>query len=125
VARALTSDELTRYPWASRIGDYVPIGRLRTMAVLIGVAGLVAVALGCIVSLAGAESVRHAVTMSHWATAAGVYCGIALSVVGAALGAVTLVQWFSRRGSIAPLLWSTAAFVPVLVIVLMIWPALR
>ena len=125
MARALTSDELTRYPWASRIGDYVPIGRLRTMAVLIGVAGLVAVALGCIVSLAGAESVRHAVTMSHWATAAGVYCGIALSVVGAALGAVTLVQWFSRRGSIAPLLWSTAAFVPVLVIVLMIWPALR
>ena len=125
MARQLTPDELTRYPWASQIGDFVPVGRLRTIAVLIGIGGFFVLLLGCIVSLAAAENIRHAVTMSHWATAAGVYCGIALSVVGAALGAVTLVQWFSRRGSIAPLLWSTAAFVPVLVIVLMIWPALR
>ncbi len=125
MARALTPDELTRYPWASRIGDYVPVGRLRTTAVLIGVGGLLVLLLGCIVSLAAAENIRHAVTMSHWGTAAGVYGGIALSAVGAVLGVVTLVQWFSRRGSIAPLLWSLGAFVPVLVIVFLIRPAIH
>jgi hypothetical protein len=125
VARPLTPDELTRYPWASQIGDYVPVGRLRTIAVLIGLGGLAVLLLGCIVSLAAAENIRHAVTMSHWATAAGVYCGIALSAVGAVLGAVTLVQWSMRRGSLAPLLWSIGAFVPAVVIVLLIRPLIH
>ena len=125
MARPLTPDELTRYPWASQIGDYVPVGRLRTIAVLIGLGGLAVLLLGCIVSLAAAENIRHAVTMSHWATAAGVYCGIALSAVGAVLGAVTLVQWSMRRGSLAPLLWSIGAFVPAVVIVLLIRPLIH
>ena len=125
MARPLTPDELTRYPWASQIGDYVPVGRLRTIAVLIGLGGLAVLLLGCIVSLAAAENIRHAVTMSHWATAAGVYCGIALSAVGAVLGAVTLVQWSMRRGSLAPLLWSICACLPLLVIVFLIRPAIH
>jgi hypothetical protein len=125
VARPLTSDELTRYPWASRIGDYVPVGRLRTMAVLIGLGGLAVLLLGCIVSLAAAENIRNAVTMSHWATAAGVYGSIALSAMGAVLGAVTLVQWLMRRGSITPLVWSIGAFVPLLVIVYLIKPLIH
>jgi len=125
VARQLTPDELTRYPWASQIGDFVPVGRLRTIAVLIGIGGFFVLLLGCIISLAAAENIRHAVTMSHWATAAGVYGGIALSAVGAVLGAVTLVQWLSRRGSLTPLVWSIGAFVPLLVIVFLIRPAIH
>ncbi len=125
MARPLTPDELTRYPWASQIGDYVPVGRLRTIAVLIGVGGFIVLLIGCIVSLAAAENVRHAVTMSHWATAAGVYGGIALAGLGAALGIVTLVQWFSRRGSLAPLVWSICACLPLLVIVFLIRPAIH
>jgi hypothetical protein len=125
VARALTPDELTRYPWASQIGDFVPVGRLRTIAVLIGIGGFFVLVLGCIISLAAAENIRHAVTMSHWPTAAGMYGGIALAAVGAALGAVTLVQWLSRRGSLTPLVWSIGAFVPLLVIVFLIRPAIH
>ena len=125
MARQLTPDELTRYPWASQIGDFVPVGRLRTIAVLIGIGGFFVLLLGCIISLAAAENIRHAVTMSHWATAAGVYGGIALSAVGAVLGAVTLVQWLSRRGSLTPLVWSIGAFVPLLVIVFLIRPAIH
>ena len=41
VARPLTPDELTRYPWASQISDYVPVGRLRTWGLLLGLGGLV------------------------------------------------------------------------------------
>jgi len=125
VARALTPDELTRYPWASQIGDYVPVGRLRTTAVLIGLCGLVVLFVGCVVSLAAAENIRHAVTMSHWPTAAGVYGGIALAAVGAVLGVVTLVQWLSHRGSLAPLFYSLGAIVPLLVIVFLIKPAIH
>ena len=29
MARALTADEQQRYPWATRISDFVPVGRWR------------------------------------------------------------------------------------------------
>jgi cytochrome c biogenesis protein CcdA len=95
------------------------------VAVLIGLLGLVVLLVGCIVSLAAAENIRHAVTMSHWPTAAGVYIGIALAAVGAVLGVVTLVQWLARRGSVAPLIYSIGAVVPLLVIVFLIRPAIH
>jgi hypothetical protein len=115
VARPLTADELTRYPWASQISDYVPVGRLRTWGLLLGLGGLVVVIVGAIVSLAQAINIHHAVTMHHLATALGVYIGTAMTVAAAVLGVITLVQGIARRGSFSVLLWSVMGIVPLLV----------
>jgi len=125
VARPLTPDELTRYPWASQISDYVPVGRLRTTGVLLGIAGLIVVLFGAIISLAAAVSIHHAVNMHHLATALGVYIGAALTIVAAVLGAVTLVQGIVRRASISVLLWSVMAIVPLLVMILVVRPIIH
>ena len=115
MARPLTPDELTRYPWASQISDYVPIGRLRTWGLLLGLGGLVVVLVGAIVSLAQAINIHHAVTMHHLATELGVYIGTAMTVAAAVLGVITLVQAIARRGSFSVLLWSVMGIVPLLV----------
>jgi hypothetical protein len=125
VARPLTPDELTRYPWASQISDYVPVGRMRTWGLLLGLGGLVVVLIGAIVSLASAVSIHHAVNMHHLATALGVYIGAALIITAAALGAITLVQGIVQRASIAVLLWSIMAIVPLLVMVLVVRPIIH
>ena len=125
MARPLTPDELTRYPWASQISDYVPVGRLRTWGLLIGLAGLVVVMVGAIVSLAEAVNIHHAVTMHHFAVALGVYLGGALTITAAVLGAITLVQGIVRGGSISVLVWSVMAIVPLLVMVFVVWPIIH
>jgi hypothetical protein len=112
VARPLTPDEVTRYPWASQISDYVPVGRLRTSGMLIGLAGLVVLLIGMIVSLAMAENIHHAVTMHHLPTALGVYVGMALTTVAALIGVVTAVQGIAKRGSLSLLWWSAGAIAP-------------
>lgn len=122
MARPLTPEELTRYPWASQISDYVPVGRLRTWGLLIGLAGLVVVVVGAVVSLAQAINIHHAVTMHHFATALGVYLGGALTITAAVLGGITLVQGIARRGSFSVLVWSILAIVPLLVMVFFVWP---
>ena len=120
MARPLTPDELTRYPWASQISDYVPVGRLRTWGVLLGLAGLVVVLIGAIVSLAEAVSIHHAVTMHHLPTKLGVYLGMALAIAAAVLGAITLVQGIVRRASASVLLWSITAIVPLLIVLFVV-----
>ena len=122
MARPLTPEELTRYPWASQISDYVPVGRMRTLAVLLGIAGLIVVILGAIVSLASAVSIHHAVNTHHLATALGVYLGTALTVAAAAIGVITLVQGIAKRASLTVLLWSIMAIVPLLLITLVVRP---
>jgi hypothetical protein len=112
VARPLTPDEVTRYPWASQISDYVPVGRLRTSGMLVGLAGLVVLLIGMIVSLAMAENIHHAVTMHHLPTALGVYVGMALTTVAALIGVVTAVQGIAKRGSLSLLWWSAGAIAP-------------
>jgi hypothetical protein len=115
VARPLTPDELTRYPWASQISDYIPVGRLRTSGMLVGVAGLVVLLIGMIVSLAMAQNIHHAVTMHHLPTALGVYVGMALTTVAALIGVVTAVQGIAKRGSLSLLWWSAGAIAPAVI----------
>ena len=114
MARPLTPDELARYPWASQISDYVPVGRYRKAAVLTGLAGLAVLLVGALVSLAAAENIHHAVTMHHLPTQLGVYCGLALTAAAAALAVLTAVQGIAKRGSISLLWWSAAAIAPLL-----------
>ena len=61
MARPLTPDELARYPWASQISDYMPVGRLRKSAVYFGLAGLTILLIGAIFSLAEAQNIHSAV----------------------------------------------------------------
>jgi hypothetical protein len=125
VARPLTPDELTRYPWATQISDYVPVGRLRTIGVLVGIAGLIVVLLGALVSVAAAQNVHHAVAMNHLPTKLGVYLGLALTVVAALIGLVTLVQGLLKRGSLVLVCWSAVAIAPAVIMFLVIRPMIH
>jgi hypothetical protein len=125
VARPLTPDELARYPWASQITDYVPVGRLRKYGVYLGLAGLTVLLLGAIFSLAQAENIHHAVTMHHLPTELGVYGGMALTLIAAALGVLTGVQSIVRHGSISLMLWSVAAVAPALLVFLVFRPMIH
>ena len=120
MARPLTPDELIRYPWASQISDYVPVGTLRASGVLIGVGGLVVLLFGTIVSLAQAENIHHAVTMHHLPTVLGVYVGIALTSIAALIGVVTAVQGIAKRGSFSLLWWSAGAIAPAVVMLFVV-----
>jgi hypothetical protein len=125
VARPLTPDELTRYPWATQISDYVPVGRLRATGMLVGIAGLVVLLLGAIVSVAAAQNVHHAVAMDHLPTKLGVYLGLALTIVAAVIGVVTLVQGILKRGSLALVWWSVIAIAPAVIMFLVIRPLIH
>ena len=120
MARPLTPDELTRYPWASQISDYVPVGTLRAAGVLIGIGGLVVLLCGTIVSLAMAENIHHAVTMHHLPTLLGVYVGIALTSVAGLIGVVTAVQGIAKRGSFSLLWWSAGAIAPAVIMLFVV-----
>ena len=122
MARPLTPDELTRYPWATQISDYVPVGRLRAIGVLVGIAGLVVLLLGALVSVAAAQNVHHAVAMNHLPTKLGVYLGVALTGVAALIGVVTLVEGLLKRGSLALLCWSVVAIAPAVIMFLVVRP---
>jgi len=122
VARPLTPDELTRYPWATQISDYVPVGRLRAIGVIVGISGLIVLLLGALVSVAAAQNVHHAVAMNHLPTKFGLYLGLALTVVAALIGVVTLVQGLLKRGSLALVCWSVLAIAPAAVMFLVIRP---
>jgi hypothetical protein len=125
VARPLTPDELTRYPWASQISDYVPVGTLRAAGLLIGIAGVIVLLFGTIVSLAQAENIHHAVTMQHLPTVLGVYIGLVLTTVAAVIGVVTAVQGIAKRGAWSLLWWSAGAIAPVLLVVFVIRPLIH
>ena len=125
MARPLTPDELTRYPWATQISDYVPVGRLRTIGVLAGIAGIVVLLVGALVSVAAAQNVHHAVAMNHVPTKLGYYLGLALTIAAAAIGVVTLVQGLLKRGSLTLVWWSAVAIAPLLLVLLVIRPLIH
>ena len=125
MARPLTPDELTRYPWATQISDYVPVGRLRAIGVLVGIAGLVVLLVGALVSVAAAQNVHHAVAMNHLPTKLGVYLGLALTIVAALIGVVTLVQGLLKRGSLALMCWSALAIAPAVIMFLVVRPMIH
>jgi hypothetical protein len=125
VARSLTPDELARYPWASQISDYVPVGRLRKYGLYLGLAGLTVLLVGAIFSLAQAENIHSAVTMHHLPTELGVYIGMALTLIGAALGVITAVRTLIQHGSLALMLWSVGAILPAVLLFFVFRPMIK
>ena len=125
MARSLTPDELARYPWASQITDYVPVGRLRKYGLYLGLAGLAVLLVGAIFSLAQAENIHSAVTMHHLPTELGVYGGMALTLIGAAVGVFTGVRTIIQHGTFSLLLWSVGAILPAVLVFLVFRPMIK
>lgn len=116
LARALTSQEKLRYPWASQIVDYVPVGGWRKVALAAGVGGLTLYALGIL----GIYFFSPYLLMKN-----GLPVGVAEYVVlvpaftamvlGLVLGSITAVTALLRRARPA-LIWSVGALLPGLVV---------
>ena len=122
MARPLTPEELTRYPWASQISDYVPVGRLRKTSVLIGITGLVVLLVGAVISLVAAENIHHAVSMHHLPTELGVYGSMVLTGIAAVLAIVAAVQGYVKRKAVTLPWWTVAAIVPAILVFFVVRP---
>jgi len=118
VARTLTADEQVRYPWASRITDYVPVGRLRKAALLCAGAGLLVLVVGMGIIVLRSVSIRHGLHVkSSPLGQVTLISSFALFGVAFVVGAVTAVSaWI--RGAKTPLVWSLGAMVPGVVVLL-------
>lgn len=112
MARPLTADEKLRYPWASRITDFVPVGRTRRLGVLLAVGGLVVLAVGWGGIYITVNNVHAGVSITG-----GIAGRIVLAVSGSLMGAglvIGLVTGVSAlmRSAKTPLVWSIFATVP-------------
>ncbi len=116
MARALTPQERLRYPWASRIVDYVPIGIWRKVAVAAGAGGLALYALGIL----GIYFFSPYLLIEN-----GLPVGVAEYIVmvpafaamafGFVVGCITAVTALLQRARPA-LIWSVGAVLPGLLI---------
>jgi len=114
MARALTQDESARYPWASRINDYVPVGAQRRWGVLLAWGGLtVALLVWLLVYVVMSRNVPdksvHLSPVAYDLVAAAAVA----SMAGAVLGLITLAVAIIKNAGTA-MVWSAAAIVPAL-----------
>jgi hypothetical protein len=112
VARALTADEHNRYPWATRINDYVPVGRPRRYALTASGIGLLVLIAGAGFLFLTSTNVREGIGLTTTT-----FGRITLAVSGAFLlfgfvvGIATAVTAVIRN-AMTPLVWSLAAAAP-------------
>lgn len=116
MARALTQQEKVRYPWASRIVDYVPIGRWRKIALAVAVGGLSLYALGIlgIYFFSPYLLIRNGLPVGVAEYIVMVPSFVAMAF-GFVLGLVTAVTALLRRARPA-LIWSVGAVLPGLLV---------
>jgi hypothetical protein len=112
VSRALTVEEQQRYPWASRINDYVPVGLVRKVGLWAAVLAVVFFIGGTVALALVAVDIRQGVdyTSGTLGRITLVLSGIC-AVAGLVLGLIGLVPALLRSAT-GPLLWSAAAMVP-------------
>ena len=124
MARPLGAEEKVRYPWASQITDYVPVGRLRRYGLLLAAAGICVLGLGILVIyvLGFHVHMRGGVPRGkdEWAIVA---CSTALMAAGFLVGLVTAFTAWLKHAR-AALVWSVTAMLPGL-LWLVIWLAIR
>ena len=109
MARALSQDEQVRYPWASRIVDFVPVGRLRHIGIYVSLGGLTMLVVSLIVVVVTSQNVRNGVHLEA-STLGRVAADVSLLVMAAGfvIGLVGLVQAVVRNAKL-PMLWSLMA----------------
>ena len=114
MARALTAEEQQRYPWASQITDYVPVGRWRRTGVIIASFGLAWFILGAATVFVIHRSLQLKHGLPHTGLSWGAFApAMGLMTVAFVVGAVTGVTAVTRKLRV-PLLWSIGAMVPAL-----------
>lgn len=116
MARALTEQEKVRYPWASQIIDYVPIGPWRKIALAAAIGGLSLYALGIlgIYFFSPYLLIENGLPVGVAEYIVMVPSFVALGV-GFAFGLITAVTALLRRARPA-LIWSIGAMLPGLLI---------
>jgi hypothetical protein len=112
VARPLSQEESTRYPWASQITDYLPVGPWRRYGLLLSIAGISILGLGMVfLYVAGLHiHLRNGVPrrIDEWVIVA---VSTALMGFGFFVGLLTaLAAW--RNHARAALTWSVTAMIP-------------
>jgi|GEM_PF-2537944 len=112
MARPLTAEERLRYPWASRIVDYVPVGRLRRVAVWAALGGLAYYAIGllAIFFFSPAISISNGLPAGTAEYIVMIPAYVAMAV-GFCLGLVTLVSAIVHQGK-SVMMWSVGAILP-------------
>jgi hypothetical protein len=114
MARALTADEKQRYPWASQITDYVPVGRWRRTGGIIGGVSLAWAILGAATIFVIRRSLQLKGGLPHSGLSWGVFApAMGLMAAAFVIGVVTGVTAVTRRLR-TPLVWSIGAMVPAL-----------
>ena len=120
MARPLTAQERLRYPWASCINDYVPVGRLRKVGLAAGVGGLFVFSVGILGIYIFTSHLNTANGLPtgpvEWVVYVLGWLGMAAGFVLGGIGAFTAV----RRAARAALMWSVAAMAPT-VLWLLVW----
>jgi hypothetical protein len=112
VSRALTPEEKVRYPWASRITDYVPVGFWRRLGLGLTGGGVSVLVLGVLVIYLFTSHLHlhHGVPRGadEWAV-----FGVSsvLLAAGFVIGLVTGISAWLRQGRQA-LMWSLGAALP-------------
>jgi hypothetical protein len=120
VARALTVEEQQRYPWASRIHDYTPVGRLRKVGLWAAVLALVCFLAGTIALALVAVDIRNGVDYTSGTLGLVTLWISGVLALGAfVIGVVGLVPALAR-GAAGPILWSLGAMLPALTAVVVV-----
>lgn len=117
MSRTLTPDEQVRYPWASRITDFVPVGRRRRWGVLCAWTGAALYVLGAlgVYVFTSHLSMWHGIPKGSLAIP---FLGLGLlgMAAGFVVGLLTLPQAIVSNAR-SPIAWSAVAMVPLLIFV--------
>jgi hypothetical protein len=120
MARALTADEKLRYPWASRVTDFVPAGRWRSSALLCAGLGVVAFGLGAGFLYVTAADVRAGVSLTSGTIGRlTLVIGGSLLIYAFVTGLITGVTALIKN-AMTPLMYSLGAMAPVLIFALIV-----
>jgi len=115
MSRALTREEQLRYPWASQITDFVPIGRRRRWGMLCAWGGVAIYVLGVVGVYVFTSDVRawHGIPTGSL-TIPFLGLGLLGMAAGFVMGLASLPQAIARNAR-SPIAWSVGAMLPLLI----------
>lgn len=115
MARPLSVDEQLRYPWATEITDFVPVGRWRHRGVLCAWIGAALYALGAVgvYVFTSHISIWHGIPKGSL-TIPFLGLGLLGMAAGFVIGVVTLPRAIASSAR-SPIVWSLAALVPLII----------
>jgi hypothetical protein len=115
MSRSLTADEQVRYPWATEITDFVPVGRWRRRGALCAWAGAALYVLGAvgIYVFASIVATWHGIP-DRPLSIPFLGLGILGMAAGFVIGIATLPKAIASNAR-SPIAWSAVAMLPLLI----------